>query len=678
MKPDSNIQYIGGIGPSKAAQLAKLGIYTIRDLVEYYPRRYEDRSQIKKIAALTAGQTEAFQGIIINIRESRPRRGLSILRINVRDDTGVADLVWFNQSYLKKKYKVGQEALSFGKIERFAGKLQVNNPELEVLDGAEGISTAILPVYSCGDSFSQKMFRQFVRAGLDAIPFAETLPSGVLEEYRLLPKDKALQAIHFPAANECIEQARRRLAFEELFFLQYGLLCIRQTNKQFLGIKHAPDSELVQNFQQKIPFEFTNDQLTVIKEIKSDMEDTKPMQRLVQGDVGSGKTVVAGVALVKTVENGYQGAMMAPTEILAEQHYQTLSRLMAPLGIRLAVLTGKLTRRTREEVLERLKHGTVDLVIGTHALIEADVAFKQLGLVVTDEQHRFGVSQRAKLQAKGKMPDVLVMTATPIPRTMALTVYGDLDVSLIRQLPPGRKPIKTLYYNSRKRQEVYQGILREIEKGRQAYVVCPLVEDSDKSDLQSATGLYEELTDTYFRETPCGLLHGRMKPQEKDAVMSAFYQGELKILIATTVIEVGVNVPNATIMVIEDAERFGLSQLHQLRGRIGRGEHQSYCVLLSDAVNSEARERLRLMTQISDGFTLAEKDLMLRGPGQFFGTRQHGIPDLKIADILKDTDILIEARKAAQKAIAAPETAKSVREQLKQVFGGQFAMILNC
>jgi len=427
--------------------------------------------------------------------------------------------------------------------------------------------------------------------------------------------------------------------------------------------------------QGQLPFILTEDQQQVLSEVKCDMEDVTTMQRLVQGDVGSGKTVIAALALVKTVENGYQGAMMVPTEILAGQHYRTFLELFGPLGISVSMLTGKLTRRAREQVLNKIKDGLVDVVIGTHALIQDAVEFKYLGLVVTDEQHRFGVRQRGILQEKGNTPDVLVMTATPIPRTMALTVYGDLDVSSIRQLPPGRKPIRTFVRGSDSRQLVYKFIVDEVENGRQAYVVCPLVEESEKIDAQSAVELYEELVQTDLKDIRCGLVHGRMKPVDKDAVMSAFYSGEIKVLVATTVIEVGVNVPNATVMVIEGAERFGLAQLHQLRGRIGRGDYQSYCILCSDNKNPETQERLSIMTKTNDGFILAEEDLKLRGPGQFFGTRQHGLPDLKIADIISDLGVLMEAKGAAEQTIAISDEFNSIRSALNQRFGRDIGMI---
>jgi ATP-dependent DNA helicase RecG len=443
------------------------------------------------------------------------------------------------------------------------------------------------------------------------------------------------------------------------------------------GIKHGPDGSLVTRLQQSLPFTLTDDQASVLVEIKADMEDVKPMQRLVQGDVGSGKTVVAAIALAKTVENGYQGAFMAPTEILAEQHYHTLAPLLAPLGIKVTLLTGKLTDKMRTIVREQMSSGSVDIIVGTHALIQQDVEFKQLALAVTDEQHRFGVNQRALLQAKGNMPDVLAMTATPIPRTMALTVYGDLDVSAIRHLPPGRVPIKTYARGRERRSKVYEFVLQEVARGRQAYIVCPLVEESDRLAARSVTELYTELSQTFFQLIPCGLVHGRLGSQEKERVMSSFYKNEIKILIATTVIEVRVNVPNATIMVIEGADRFGLAQLHQLRGRVGRGANQSYCILLHEGTTAAIPERLKLMTEINDGFVLAEKDLLLRGPGHLFGTRQHGLPDLKIADIIRDLDILLEARQAAQKAVSDNCAGSQIlRLAVSERLGADFAQIL--
>lgn len=673
-----DIKYVKGVGPAKATMLAKLNIFTVGDLLEHYPRRYEDRSQLKSIRALADNELQTFQAQVVSVQDSRPRRGLTLTKITVRDATGVAQLVWFNQPYIKKWFKPPTDLIITGKVERRYGQVQLSHPEVEVIDGADLLHTGrIVPIYPASESIGQRWLRTLIRQALDSFGEApEFLPPALIAEYKLMGRQAALANVHFPVDAAALEAARRRLVFEELYLLQCGLLYLKSLNKQEgSGIKHDADGDLVRRVEGGLPFRLTGDQQAALADIKADMEDTRPMQRLIQGDVGSGKTVLAAIALAKTVASGYQGAMMAPTEILAEQHCHTLSQLLAPHGVRLAVLTGRLTRRTRDEVLDRLKHGLADVVVGTHALIQEDVEFKHLGLVVTDEQHRFGVRQRAKLQAKGQTPDVLVMTATPIPRTMALTVYGDLDVSVIRQLPPGRKPVKTYAVGSDMRERIYRFIVKEVAAGRQAYVVCPLVEESDKLEAQAATQLYEQLQGTYFQKLACGLVHGKMKAADKDEVMKAFYCGDTQVLVATTVIEVGVNVPNATVMVIEGADRFGLAQLHQLRGRIGRGEHQSYCILLSDNQSAESRERLAIMAQVQDGFELAEKDLTLRGPGQFFGTRQHGMPDLKIADIVKDTGVLLEARRAAQQTVAVPERFAGVRPVLSERFGNHFGLI---
>ena len=672
-----SIQYIKGVGPIKTNLLAQLGIFTIGDLLEYYPRRYEDRSQLKMINTLSDGQMATFKGIVMGIVESKSRPGLKITKVGVSDCTGVAQLVWFNQPHVKKRYQPGMEMIISGKIKKMY-QVEVINPDTEVINGSEVLDTGrIIPIYATNERINQRFLRTIISEVLNEHQdIYEILSEKIVKQYSLLNRRLAFENIHFPQDMEMLERARRRLVFEELYLLQCGLLFFKKEQRSnHVGVKHGFDGPLSVQAWKGLPFTLTNDQQKVLSEVKCDMEDVTTMQRLVQGDVGSGKTVKAALALVKTVENGYQGAMMVPTEILAGQHYKTLSELFAPLGISVTMLTGKLTRRAHEQVLNDLKDGLVDVVIGTHALIQDAVEFKYLGLVITDEQHRFGVRQRGLLQGKGNTPDVLVMTATPIPRTMALTVYGDLDVSSIRQLPPGRKPIRTFVRGSDRRPLVYKFIVDEVNNGRQAYVVCPLVEESEKIDAQSAVELYEKLVQTDLKDIPCGLVHGKMKATDKNAVMSAFYSGEIKVLVATTVIEVGVNVPNATVMVIEGAERFGLAQLHQLRGRIGRGDHQSYCILCSDNKNPETQERLTIMTKTNDGFVLAEEDLKIRGPGHFFGTRQHGLPDLKIADIISDLSIFMEAKVAAELTIARPDEFNGIRIFLNQRFGQDIGMI---
>lgn len=670
------VQYLKGVGPQKAALLAKLNITTIGQLLEHSPRRYEDRSQLKRIAEVFDGQVETFYAVVTAVNEVKPRRGLTITKVRVNDQSAEAELVWFNQPYFKRMYKPGMQLIVSGKVERRFRQIQITTPEVEFLSpGDDSLHTGrIVPIYPSSENINQQFLRSLIKQALESqTKIVENLPDEICKNYQLLNRTSAIENIHFPGSMALLADARRRLVFEELFYLQSGLLFLKKKHQHSgIGVKHGPNGEQLLAAQKCLPFSLTDDQQQAFREIKDDMEDSTPMQRLLQGDVGSGKTVVAALALVKTVENGYQGALMVPTEILAEQHFHTLSRMLAPLGIRIVLLTGSLTKRVRKEVLDRLSNGLVDIVIGTHALIQEDVVFQQLGLVITDEQHRFGVNQRALLQAKGNMPDVLVMTATPIPRTMALTVYGDLDVSSIRQMPPGRKAIKTYVANKDMHERVYNFVLKEVQAGRQAYIVCPLVEESAKLEAQSATQLYEQLQATTFRTVPCGLVHGRLKPQEKEQVMQAFYQADIKVLVATTVIEVGVNVPNATVMVIDGADRFGLAQLHQLRGRIGRGEYQSYCILLSDSKNPDTKERLDIMSQTCDGFVLAEKDLLLRGPGQFFGIRQHGLPDLKIADIVKDIEILLEARKAALRSVNIPEHVNLLRPELAVRFGEKF------
>lgn len=554
-----------------------------------------------------------------------------------------------------------------------------------ILAEGEEAATGILPVYPATAKLNQKFFRTLLsQLFADGVDIPPLLPERIEREYRLLRREEAFREVHFPEDYAALTLARERLAFEELYLIQCGLLRLRQkVLSERRGVRHLMDGTLVRRVKDALPFQLTEDQAQAVHAITGDMEKSVPMRRLLQGDVGSGKTVVALLALVKTIENGYQGALLAPTEILARQHYEKFVNLLASTEIRAELLVGGLSKQRREEIYASLSAGEIDLIIGTHALLQEGVQFASLGLVVTDEQHRFGVAQRAALEKKGQehvQPDLLVMTATPIPRTMTLTVYGDLDVSRIEHLPPGRQAVQTYLRQRASRAKIYAFVEREIAAGRQAYVVCPLIEESeasegDKAQLSAATAVYEELRKGQFRNRRVGLLHGKLPAKEKETVMSAFHRGDIDLLVTTTVVEVGVDVPNASIMVIEDAERFGLAQLHQLRGRIGRGAYKSYCILISESKGETARERLMLLETTTDGFRLAEEDLRLRGPGQFFGNMQHGLPDLKMANVLGDMDILLKARQAAQETMTGEALAKEAERSLGLMYHEFFQRI---
>lgn len=685
MKLSDSIQYVKGVGPKKKVELNRLGIKTVYDLLTYYPRTYEDQSVLTKIADLKAGCQATVAGVIVNVSDWQGgRRGMTIITALIGDGSGFLQITWFNQKYLKKQLKPGSRVFVTGKVSyAYGGRGQFAMSQLasfQILGEADEAETltGIMPVYGATEKLNQKFFRKIIKELFASeLEVEEIIAEPIKAKYNLLNRFEALKNIHFPENFTELKIARARLAFEELYMIQCGLLLLKKrVQEKKSGVRHLADSNLLKQVLTALPFKLTHDQAKTWQEIKHDMESSVPMRRLVQGDVGSGKTVIALLALVKTVENGYQGALMAPTEILASQHYESFQKLLSDFGIRVGFLSGRLTKKKREEMYALLAEQKIDIVIGTHALIQEGVHFAKLGLVVTDEQHRFGIDQRAELEKKGELtPDVLVMTATPIPRTMTLTVYGDLDVSLIQELPPGRQPIRTFVRTPDRRELIYQYVLTQLEAGRQAYVVCPLIEMNEESDLPSAEEVYDELRFGIFRGVPCGLVHGRMKPAEKEQIMQAFYEDKIKLLVATTVIEVGVNVPNASIMVIEHAERFGLAQLHQLRGRIGRGEYKSYCILVSDMKTENAKERLKIMATTSDGFKLAEADLKMRGPGQFFGTLQHGLPDLKIADVLGDMDILFKAREAAEETLQHKYDISLILKHLALQYQQQFLNI---
>ena len=659
---NENIQFVKGIGPKKAEKMARLGIFTVKDALYYFPRQFEDRSRQKKIFQLEEGEKTGVRVKIDRIN-SVSRRKFSITEFYVSDDTGKAKLVFFNKAYLRNTFRVGDIVKVFGSVKKNLGPVtELHNCEIEYdkLDKNTGI---IVPVYSLTAGVGNKEVMGMIRNIFESsdISIDEYLPKWLVDKYNLCGVDFAIKNMHFPEKKENVKIAMYRLIFEELLFLQLGLFTVKGNNKVGKGIRFQRHKDM-DKIEGKLPFKLTRAQQKAYDEIIEDMTSDRIMNRLVQGDVGSGKTIVAQLALANCVLNGYQGAYMAPTEILAKQHMESFKDFFEGTGIRVEVLTGSSTKKEAREILEDLASGQVDILIGTHAVIEDRVEFASLGLVITDEQHRFGVNQRGRLTSKSENPDVLVMTATPIPRTLALILYGDLDISIIDELPPARKPIETLAIEKRKRESYYMSKVRsEIEKGRQVYVVCPLVEESETLDLKSASEVYDELRYDFFKDLRVGLLHGKMKASEKDQVMEAFKNHELDILVSTTVIEVGVNVPNASLMIIENAERFGLAQLHQLRGRVGRGSEKSYCTLIYGSKTEICRHRMAIMEETNDGFKISEKDLELRGPGDFFGTRQHGLPELRVANLFKHMKILRLVQKEARE-IYAQDPALRVKD----------------
>lgn len=644
-----SVQYIKGVGPQRAALLRKLNIYTLEDLITYFPRDYEDRSKPKKISQLVDGEEALIEVIAISkISEVRIRKNMVIEKLIVRDETGSCVISWFNQKYLKGKFEIGCKYSFFGKASVKYGKIEILNP---VFDNNETNKNTgkIIPIYPSTYSLTQGSIRRAIENGLSLINenLEETLPEYLLKEYNLLDLNNAIKQIHFPKDFEEYQKARTRLVFEELLGMQIALLNLKKENTQDEGISF-PETVKMSNVINELPFKLTKAQLRVLEEIDGDMEKSKPMNRLLQGDVGSGKTIVSIIAAYKAVKSGYQVAIMAPTAILASQHLEEFNKILNQYNIKGEILLGGTSKKKRKEILDKIKSGEIDILIGTHSLLVEDVEFNKLGLVVTDEQHRFGVRQRGTIVAKGNNPDVLVMTATPIPRTLALILYGDLDISIIDELPPNRKKIETYAVNKSMEERINAFILKNLQDGRQAYVVCPLVEENEEINAKSVietTEKYKKILTDYRVE----YIHGKMKPKEKERIMQEFKEGKINVLISTTVIEVGVNVPNATLMIIESAERFGLAALHQLRGRVGRGDKQSYCILKYNATTQVAKQRMEIMQKTNDGFVIAEKDLELRETGEFFGTKQHGIPEFKIANLFEDMEILKRVQSIAIK-----------------------------
>jgi ATP-dependent DNA helicase RecG len=647
---ESEVQFIKGVGPQAGARLNKLGIATLADLLMHLPRRWEDRTTFRPIGQLRPGAVETVKGRLGQPRSKSPRRGMTITQAPVNDGTGTVMLTWFNQPYVLKQIQPGSQVIAVGKVEENFGELQINSPEL---DSAEEMVQAgrIVPVYPLTGSMSQKWLRkvQFSVVPTYAPRLPDPLPAALVEQQGFSDKGEAVLQYHWPSDFAHRDRARRRLAFEELFLLQMELAGQRRERElEPRKLFYEFDKPLMESFLERLPFAPTGAQRRVMREILSDLKRPVPMNRLLQGDVGAGKTVLAAFAAWCGFQSGFQSAIMAPTEILAEQHFQKLQQMLEPAGIRCGRLSGSQKKAEKKAVYAALAAHDIHLVVGTHALIQDPVEFDRLGVVVVDEQHKFGVMQRTTLRQKGLNPDLLVMTATPIPRTLALTLYGDLEVSKLDELPPGRQPIQSESVPFSERKRVYEEIRQQVQEGRQAYIICPLVEETEKLEATAAVEEAEVLRTRVFPELSVGLLHGRMKAAEKDAVMEAFRDGRHHILISTTVIEVGVDVPNATYMLVQDANRFGLAQLHQLRGRVGRGAHASRCVFMGDAKSEDSARRLRAIARLSDGFDVAEEDLQIRGPGDFYGLRQSGFPEFKVADLLRDQDLLELARTEAE------------------------------
>lgn len=652
MRLESPVLEIHSIGEQRVKKLYHLEIYTVKDLIEYFPRDYDDRSNVKKIKDLILNEENTFQAKIVSNAENIRIQSRILTRVKVKDETGAIYLVWYNQPYMKTTLKENEEYIFTGKLQKKYGRLEISSPEFEKISDRELLSNGrIIPIYASTLGLSQKILRSLIKDTLDKTrnQLNDFIPLWVRKQYQLCERNFAIQNIHFPKDKESFFIARKRLVFEELFLLQTSLLKIKNafcSKRTGIYLSYQVECD---TFLYQLPFELTNAQKKVFEEIKKDMKSGKIMNRLVQGDVGSGKTAVAMLTAFLTIKNGYQAALMVPTEVLANQHYQSFQKAFEKFGIQTVLLSGSLTKKEKTQALEDICLGKAQMVIGTHAMIQKTVIFQHLALVITDEQHRFGVKQRSALSDKGNNPHILIMTATPIPRTLALILYGDLDISIIDELPPGRQKIDTLAVTSSYHERIYRFIKKEIAEGRQAYIVCPMVEENEKMELEAVTSYTKKIKESVFQNYSVECLYGKMKPKEKQEIMEKFLKQEIQILVSTTVIEVGVNVPNATIMLIENAERFGLAQLHQLRGRVGRGAQQSYCILVCDSKNEVAKERMNVMKKSSDGFVISEMDLKLRGPGDFFGTKQHGLPELKIANLYKDVQILKEAQQAAEK-----------------------------
>lgn len=688
---DSEVQFLKGVGPKNSEVLGKLGIKTVGDMLFYLPRRYEDRTNLPPLSRLKPGQFATVRGRIAGFDARTVRGGKVIIKVSLTDGMGTISLVWFNQPWVARKLKsYTGDLIAYGMVKEAGWAYEMHSPEYELLDDEDDGETfaKIVPVYPLSEGVNQWLVRKAAQSAVDGYVqlVHDPLPDSIRKQQRLQPLGWCIRQLHHPENEDKRLDARKRLVFEDFFYMQVAMAMRRQETLEEPGISfpiskisgstagsgtlfgESTEGTIWDEVHRMLPFELTGAQKRVIGEIWRDMEEPHPMNRLVQGDVGSGKTAVAACSILAAVRCGYQAALMAPTEILAEQHYVNLRKLFDPLGIEVTLLVGKLTASQKKKAAQDTKNGVAKIAVGTHALIQEGVQFEKLGLIVVDEQHRFGVLQRAALRGKGYgNPDVLVMTATPIPRTLTMTIYGDLSLSVIDELPPGRRPIKTHWKLAHQREQVYESVRQLIDQGRQAYYVCPMVSENEKLVAQAAEDLHYRLTHEVYPDLRVGLLHGQMKSKDKEEVMDHFRKHELDILVSTTVIEVGVDVPNASVMVIEDANRFGLSQLHQLRGRVGRGEHQSYCILIADAKTEDARARMEIMVATSDGFKIAEEDLRLRGPGEITGTRQSGNLDFKVADLIQDSKMLEVARQAAIDLLKAdPKLSNRDYSEIKQ------------
>lgn len=676
-----NISVLKNVGEQRQAILGRLGIETIGDLLEFFPRDYLDRSKISKVAGLYHGQMVTVLVWQHGIVATRNVSGKTITRINFCDDTGRVAITWFNQPYMSTSFKAGEKYYISGRVSWDAHGVSIENPEWERVGDANLSAGRIVPVYRLTSGLTQKIIRPIIKQALDSIKdqIEEFLPEKIITSQGLCGRSFAVENIHFPSSAENYFTARKRLVFDELFLMQSAMFMAKGQLKHKILEDNKWDYMDINPILAALPFELTPDQLKVVQEITADISSGYALNRLLQGDVGSGKTAVAMIICYLAVKNKTQAAVMAPTETLAVQHHQAFTKIFEPFGINCALLNGSLKASEKKNIKNRLEAGEIDIIIGTHALLQENVTFSKLGLVITDEQHRFGVRQRAALTEKGSIPHTLVMTATPIPRSLAMVLYGDMDISAIRQLPPGRQPIDTYSVTKSYHQRIFSFIAKEIDQGHQAYIICPLIQKDDdenekktqsKNEITQVIKFAQELKDSVFTNYNVGILHGKMKPAEKNEIMEAFAKNDVQILVSTTVVEVGINVPNATVIMIENAERFGLSQLHQLRGRVGRSEKKSYCILVTDAKNEVTQKRMQAMTKTNDGFALSELDLELRGPGEFFGTAQHGLPRMQLANLYKDTDVLAAARDAAIKTFDGQQPSYApLLNKVKQMLG---------